>query len=284
MRSATFGRSGDKERVVDLDGADHSTVCRFGDEDQDQYNLKKVKSNILNLYTKSKVKPLSEQDLKLLQLPPGAFLQVIRSRDNLAQMTVDQAGKQTAANMSSVMLAQTAIHSELALALGLGAGLSYAGSFLGPLVLTGVATLSTGALVLTYRHAVSQNDTQLNTSLPMVAQASTQMHMQLIEAHQRTILLNQYEELEQAQQKLKEEREEWHRARFEAEEAHEAVLHEILQKTVDNSEQLASIRRNRAEATAVTSAQGGWLPLAILKAAKTFVAYLTRWIGVASAD
>jgi hypothetical protein len=56
MRSATFGRSGDKERVVDLDGADHSTVCRFGKEDQDQYNLKKVKSNILNLYTKSKGK------------------------------------------------------------------------------------------------------------------------------------------------------------------------------------------------------------------------------------
>jgi hypothetical protein len=54
--SATFGRSGDRERVVDLDGANHSTVCRFGDGDQDQYNLKKVKSNILYLYTKSKGK------------------------------------------------------------------------------------------------------------------------------------------------------------------------------------------------------------------------------------
>jgi hypothetical protein len=229
------------------------------------------------------VKPLSEEDLRLLQLPPGPFLQVIRNRDDRAQMTIDQAGKQTADNMSSVMLAQTAIHTELALALGLGAGLSYAGSFLGPLVLTGVATLSTGALVLTYRHAVGQNNTQLNTSLPVVAQASTDMQTQLIEAHQRTILLNKYEELEEAQQKLKDEREEWQRARSEAEEAHEAMLHEILQRTVENSEQLASIRRNRAEASAVTSAGVGWLPSAVFKAAKVFVLYLARWIGAAPA-
>ncbi|KIN09030.1 hypothetical protein OIDMADRAFT_23757 [Oidiodendron maius Zn] len=125
-------------------------------------------------------------------------------------MTIDQAGKQTAAKMSSVMLAQTAIHTELALALGLGAGLSYAGSFLGPLVLTGAATLSTGALVLTYRQAVGQNNIQLNTSLPVVAQASTDMQKQLIEARQRTILLNKYKERE-ALQKLKEEKEEWKR-------------------------------------------------------------------------
>jgi TolA-binding protein len=204
---------------------------------------------------------------------------VIRSRDDVAQVTIDQASKQTAANMSSVMLSQTAIHKELALALGLGASLSYASSFLGPLVLTGVATLSTGALVLTYKHAVGQNNTQLNTSLPVVAQASTDMEQQLIEAHQRTILLSKYEELEKAQQKLKEEREEWQRVMREAEEAHEAMTHGILQRTIENSEQLASIRRNQAEASAVTSAEGGWLPSAVFKAAKAFVAYLARWIG-----
>lgn len=204
---------------------------------------------------------------------------MIRSKDDLAQMTVDQASKQTTDNVSSVMDAQIAIHADLLLAMGLGASFSYASSFFGPLVLTAVATLSTGALVLTYKHAVNQNDTQLNTSLPVVAQASTQMHKQLIEAHQRTILLSQYQELAQAQQKLKEEREEWQRARVEAEEAHEAALHEILQTAVDQSEQLASMRLNRAEATAVTSAGGAWL-----KAAKAFVAYLARWIGLTPAD
>lgn len=51
-KSARLGLPGNKERQIALD-ADHRTICRFGDEETDQDNLKTVKSNVKHLYTRA---------------------------------------------------------------------------------------------------------------------------------------------------------------------------------------------------------------------------------------
>ncbi|GKT67556.1 NB-ARC domain-containing protein [Colletotrichum tofieldiae] len=50
--SARLGMPGDRENVVELK-ADHSTVCKFGGAELDQDNLKRVRSNIKDMYKKA---------------------------------------------------------------------------------------------------------------------------------------------------------------------------------------------------------------------------------------
>jgi hypothetical protein len=46
--ASTFGLPGKQERVVCLD-ADHNSICKFGDSQEDRDNWKKVRGNIVEL-------------------------------------------------------------------------------------------------------------------------------------------------------------------------------------------------------------------------------------------
>ncbi|KAF6804850.1 NB-ARC and TPR domain protein [Colletotrichum musicola] len=65
--SARLGMPGDRENVVRLD-ADHSTVCKFGAAESDQDNLKRVRSNIKDMYKKA----LKNSELNAIPTPVGS--------------------------------------------------------------------------------------------------------------------------------------------------------------------------------------------------------------------
>lgn len=61
--SACLSSRGDRENVIELD-ADHSGVCKFGESQAEQDNLKLVRANLQDLYKRTL------KDCKFTRLPP----------------------------------------------------------------------------------------------------------------------------------------------------------------------------------------------------------------------
>ncbi|KAH7309285.1 hypothetical protein BKA65DRAFT_519554 [Rhexocercosporidium sp. MPI-PUGE-AT-0058] len=276
--SARLGLPGNKERQIALN-ADHHTICRFGDDETDQDNLKTVRSNVKHLYTRAlaAVKPLEQE---FLQLAIIDILKMIKEQDGRARSSLDDVDRHTTESVSAVSATQNLIYIELGGALAVSTGITWLSTGMGPAVYLFAGSLCSAGLATTYHVSVNQNDRQLNASLAELKEASSQMERELIEAHRRTNLLRERERLEQEnyRREMRLEREVWEAELKKASKDHEIAVQQILQKTIEANERAEQMQRNRTEADYAAENGMGWLPTSVFQAVKKFLAYLGRWI------
>lgn len=225
-----------------------------------------------------------EQDL--LRYTVEDLLKTIREQDRNAERVLDRTGAIAEGSISSVSSTQAQLYSELALILALTTGATYFTSGFPPGMLL-AGSLGAFGLRRAYMSGVDRNDSRLSLSIAELREASSNIERELFDAHRRTNLLRQYEELEEESERVRQERADHELClRLEREQMDEArKLHErsiqlILEKAVEANERLAEMQKNQDEATTVTLGNVGWSPMGIISAVKSFLAYLARWSGL----
>ncbi|KAF3407827.1 hypothetical protein DPV78_000268 [Talaromyces pinophilus] len=271
--SARFGLPGDREKWIILD-ADHHTICRFGPDEDDQHNLKIVKSRLKELYAAalSTMQPLNAG--YFLNATAVNLLQFIQDEDNKAQSSAEHANLRAERSQSLLQNTQSRIHTELASALLLALGLVYSGSSLGPVTGSLGGLLGIAGLGTTYRRSVETNSRTLERSLADLAEASYHLDGELVEALRRTALLRKYE-----QEDYHIEKESWKRNMREIQEAHENLVGQLVEQSIEANEMVAKMRRNQEEAASTTANGTRWFITSVVSRTKAFIAYLARWIS-----
>jgi hypothetical protein len=219
----------------------------------------------------------------LLELSLMEILELIKNKDDICQTILHHSNRDATLSATSLRSTQASIHTQLGLALLAATALTYSASGTG-LGLGLALPASAVGLSAVYNRSVIRNDHSLHSSLEDVKNVSLKMEQQLLEAHQRTDLLREYEklqrerqELEQEQGRHQKEKEDWVAKMREARENHDAAVQRILDQAIQADELLSSMKRNYEEAESVTRRETGWT--SIFSAAKAFIAYLARWLS-----